>query len=229
MDNLNDLPINLFDVAVIGVLLISALLAYARGFVHETLSVGAWVGAIVATIYGFPFLQAHGRNIIAIELAADLATGTVIFVVSLAVLSILTRSIARAVKDSALNAVDRALGFLFGLARGAVIVCIAYIGLELVIPRDDQPAFVQQARSMELILPGTELLVSLVPERTGSAVSDAADDAKDKARDIMGTQKLVKEILTPTPKSGDTSEAGAYDDKERQDMQRLIENNQQQQ
>jgi len=228
MDNLSDLPINLFDVAVIAILLISALLAYVRGFVHETLSVGAWVGAIIATIYGFPYLQPYGRDIIAIELAADLATGTVIFVVSLALLSILTRSISRAVKDSALNAVDRSLGFLFGLVRGALIVCIAYIGLELVIPRDDQPAFVQEARSMELILPGTELLASLVPERTGSAVSDAADNAKNKARDIMGTQELVKEILTPTPKGADSEEEGAYDAKESQDMQRAIENIQQQ-
>ena len=43
MDDLNNLPINIFDIAVIIVLLVSALFAYARGFVHEVLSVNGLV------------------------------------------------------------------------------------------------------------------------------------------------------------------------------------------
>jgi len=36
MDNINDLPINIFDAGVILILLVSAFLAYTRGFVHDS-------------------------------------------------------------------------------------------------------------------------------------------------------------------------------------------------
>ncbi len=230
LERLNDLPVNVFDIGVIAVLLVSALLAYARGFVHEVLSVAGWIGAILATFYGFPYLKPYARQIISIDLAADLAAGVVIFVVSLAALSVLSRSISRRVKDSALGALDRSLGFLFGLARGVLVVCIAYIGLELIIPRDDQPKWIAEARSMELVLPGADLLTSLIPETAGSAVSDAVGDAKEKANEAVEekAKDAARELLSPPPKAPDDPDQGAYDPKERQDMERLIGTSQQQ-
>ncbi|MEZ7845576.1 MAG: CvpA family protein, partial [Rhodospirillales bacterium] len=66
MDNINDLPINVFDAGVILILLISAFLAYMRGFVHEVLSFGGWVGAIFVTLYGFPYAKPYARDLIKI-------------------------------------------------------------------------------------------------------------------------------------------------------------------
>ena len=228
MDSLGDLPFSVVDVGVITVLFISALLAYARGFVHELPAVASWVGAIFATIYGFPYLEPHARNLIPIELAADLAASVTIFVITLATLSGLTHSVTKRVKDSALGALDRALGFLFGLARGAIIICIAYIGLELVIPHALQPVWVREARSMELIVPGKELLTFLIPDRVGNSVFGAAGKVRDEAEQAIGTNTVVRELLSPVPKSEAVGDQGAYGDKERQDMQRLIEGNQQQ-
>lgn len=226
MDSLGDLPFSVFDVGVISILFVSALLAYVRGFVHELLTVAGWVGAFFATIYGFPHLKPLAHYLIPIELAADLAAGVTIFVISLAIVSSLTRNVAKRVKDSALGALDRALGFLFGLARGAVIVCIAYIGLELVIPRALQPVWVRDARSMELIIPGKELLTSLIPDRVGNSVFGAAGKVRDEAEKAIGTNTVMRELLSPVPKSEAAGDQGAYDDNERQDMQRLIEGNQ---
>ena len=118
MDNL---PINVTDIVLGAVLLLSALLAYARGFVHEVLAVAGWIGAILAAIYGLPYAKPFARDLIPHELAADVAAGVVIFVATLIVLSLLTRAVAGMVKASALNMLDRSLGFLFGLGtrRGA--------------------------------------------------------------------------------------------------------------
>ena len=103
MDAINDLPINIVDIGVLLVLLVSAVLAYARGFVHEVLSVGGWIGAIFATFYGFPYAKPFARKYIALDLAAYLVAGTVIFIVTLVFLSLITRAIAKQVQASALN------------------------------------------------------------------------------------------------------------------------------
>ena len=120
-----ELPFTFLDIAIGIVLLVSGLLAFVRGFVHEVLAVGAWVGAIFIAVFGFPYLRPYARDLIPHELAADVAAGAAIFVVALVVLSLLTRALSDRVKDSALNALDRSLGFVFGLLRGAVLVCLA--------------------------------------------------------------------------------------------------------
>ncbi|NQW01343.1 MAG: CvpA family protein [Rhodospirillales bacterium] len=226
MDKVNELPINVFDAGVILVLLISAFLAYARGFVHEVLSIGGWIGAIFATFYGFPYLKPYAHELIAIGLAADLAAGLLIFIVSLVFLSYLSRAISKKVQSSALNALDRALGFLFGLVRGAIVVCIAYIGLGLVLPEEEQPPFITEAKSMELIKPGALLLSELLPANASSeAISEAASKAGKKTKELFGAKDVVDDLISPRPKSQSVPETGAYGRKERQDMERLIDSN----
>ena len=231
MEQIGDFPVNLFDVGVVVVLLVSAVFAYARGFVHEIFSIAGWIGAAAATFYGFPYVQPYARQFITMEILADLAAGTLIFLFALVFLSIVTRSISSRVKDSALNALDRALGFLFGLLRGALIVVIAYIGFELLVPKKDQPEWVQSARAMQLIEPGADLLIAHLPEDYAIKRRKAAKDAgsiKKKAGDLLDSGKVVRDLITPAPKAGDTKRSDGYDRKERHDMERLIGNTQQQ-
>lgn len=224
MDNISDLPINVFDAGVILILLVSAFLAYMRGFVHEVLSIGGWIGAIFATFYGFPYAKPYARELIAIELGADLTAGLVIFVISLVVFSYITRAISKRVQGSMLNALDRALGFLFGMARGAIVVCILYIGFSVVLPEEEQPVLIVEAKSMELIKPGAELLREILPENASSkAMSDAAARAKKKTEEIFGAKKVMDDLISPKPKSDVTTDTGSYGRKERLDMERLID------
>ena len=215
MDSLSDFPVNVVDIGVLAVLLISAVLAYARGFVHEVLSVGGWVGAIFATFYGFPYAKPFARKYIPLEIAADLTAGIVIFIVTLVFLSLLTRAVARQVQSSALNVLDRSLGFLFGLARGAVLVCVTYIGLELIMPPADQPQMVQSARTIQLIKPGAALLKSLVPDHI-SARSITGGDSGSGGVDLQ-------RLNSPTPKQPDAPKTEGYDAGTRKGMERLID------
>ena len=68
-------PINLTDAAVVLVILISGLLALFRGLVHEVLAVISWIGAALATIYGFPIARPYATELIAVPLIADMAAG----------------------------------------------------------------------------------------------------------------------------------------------------------
>lgn len=214
MDSLNNLPVNVIDIGVLLILLISAVLAYARGFVHEVLSVGGWIGAIFATFYGFPYAKPIAREYISLDLAADLTAGIVIFIATLVFLSLVSRSIAKRVQASALNVLDRSLGFLFGLVRGAALVCVAYIGLELLVPKDEQPTVIRDARTMQLIEPGAAFLKKLVPDHiTGRTGTDKP------ASQGLDLEKLV----APEPKQSDIPPREGYDAEQRKSLERLLD------
>ncbi|WP_339854876.1 CvpA family protein, partial [uncultured Nisaea sp.] len=130
MDNL---PINVTDIAIIAVILLSGLLAFARGFFREVLSIGSWVAAFFAALYLYPVAAPYVRQLLGWGDMADLAAGIAVFVVSVIVMSLVTHYVAAALQGSGLSAVDRSLGFLFGIARGAVLVCLLYLGLNWLI------------------------------------------------------------------------------------------------
>ncbi len=224
---MGDLPLNIADIGIGLVLFFSALLAYMRGFVHETFSVIAWIGAIFATLYGFPYLRPYAHSLIPHEVAADVTAAVFIFVFSLGILAVISRAISVRIQDSALNALDRSLGFLFGLARGAVIVCLAYIGVEWMMPPAEQPHWIRQARSIHLVEAGADFLRSLVPGDAAAAGAGAIGASDETARKLMDGQRVLEQMLTPQPKgtppgvpSATPPGYGAY---ERQQMERLID------
>ncbi len=227
MEQLDNVPINLFDAGVIAVLLGSAIFAYARGFVHEVFSIVGWVGAITSTFYGFPYVQPYARQLIETEILADLAAGILIFLFALVVLSILTRGISGKVKDSPLNALDRALGFLFGLVRGAFVVVVAYIGFEILVSQKDQPDWLRSARAMQLVGPAADLLIANLPDDY-AIKRQKAPSASKKREEPSDTGSVVRGLITPTPKASDKKVNDGYGVRERQDMERLIGNTQQQ-
>ena len=168
------------DVAVLIVLALSALLAFARGFVREVLSVAAWIGAAVVTIWAFPKAQPFLREYVTVEMLADLATGGGIFIVTLILLSILAHMVAEAVHGSALNALDRSLGFLFGLARGALVVCVAYLLFLWLMPDpEEHPVWITEARSLPFVKMGSGMVLSLIPPDALSESMRQATEIRD--------------------------------------------------
>ena len=218
---MDDLPV--IDIAIAAILLISAFLAYARGFVHEVLSVAGWIGAIFAAIYGYPMVQPHIREFVPSDQIALIAAAAIVFVVSLVVLSLLTRGVSSRVQNSTLNALDRSLGFLFGLLRGMVLVCLAYIAVEWLMPQENQPPWMRNARAMPVVESGADWLKKLIPEDTTNAGAKALKEAEEKARKIQESSKILEGLITPKPKSGDATTLEGYGDKIRSEMERLIE------
>jgi membrane protein required for colicin V production len=221
MDNL---PVNITDITVIVVLLVSAFLAYTRGLVHEVLSVAGWVGGGLFTIYMFPSAQPFFRDLISFKLVADLVTGIALFILSLAILSILTGAISKRVQSSNMNALDRSLGFLFGLARGSFLICLLYMAIKWMMPIVDQPTWLRNARTMPLIESGAQQLHKMIPE--DAPIS--SDTAFTKANELIESQKVFEGMISPEPKNKATETRDGYGRKERNEMERLIDSNSQQ-
>lgn len=159
---------NWVDIVILAVLAVSALLAFLRGFVHEVLHIGAWVGAAIVGFWGYPlarprfatWLASLGVNNVD---AVNAITGAALFLVTLFVLMLLCRWIGALVRASVLGGVDRSLGLVFGIARGAVLVVAAYIAAGWAIPVANWPAPVLQARSLPFVYDGATWAIAHLP------------------------------------------------------------------
>lgn len=215
----------MFDIAVIAVLAVSGVLAFARGFVHEVLSIVGWIGAIFATMYATPLLKPFMMQVIDDEFFAALALGAIIFIATLVILSMLTKTISRKVKDSALGALDRALGLLFGLFRGAIIICLAYIALEWVIPADEQGPWVREAKAIQMVEIGSGMLKALAPN--GADGADGDDGDKDNKKTDQTTrdkvQQMFKDAITPKTEPPAGKDGDGYATKQRKELDKLFE------
>lgn len=167
---------NFIDVIVLVVIGLSALIAFSNGFVNVVLWILSWVGAVVATVYFFPFAKPIAEKYIAEPLIANVVTAVAIFIVALIVCAVLNQIISRAVRGSAIGAIDRSLGLLLGLVIGAVIVCGAYMLMVWAIPDErDRPQSVAEAKTLPMVQKGADLLRNMVPAyviEKGQAVID---------------------------------------------------------
>ena len=113
------MPITLLDIILIGVMLISALLAMIRGFMREVLSIAAWAIAAVVTLYSYPKLLPFAKSYFNNDIVAAAVVVGGVFLGTLLIVSVITVRFSDMVLDSRVGALDRTLGFLFGLGARA--------------------------------------------------------------------------------------------------------------
>jgi membrane protein required for colicin V production len=157
------MPITLLDAILLAITLVSGVLAMVRGFSREVLSVVSWVAAAAAAFFFYkallPLIEPH---IGSASLSKAVSAG-IIFVVTLTVVSLLTMRIADFIIDSRIGALDRTLGFVFGVARGVLLVVVAMLFFNWLVT-DNQPAWIAQAKSKPLLDSLGQKLVSMLPE-----------------------------------------------------------------
>jgi membrane protein required for colicin V production len=162
------------DIFLIVVMLISGLLAMVRGFMREVLSIVAWVAAAAAAFYLFPRLLPYATQYFGgwnEWVVKGLVVGGA-FLATLIIVSIFTVRLSDKILDSRIGALDRSLGFLFGLARGLIIVVVAFIFFDWLVPQKSQPEAIKNARS-RVVLQGTgDWLKSLLPENLDTYITN---------------------------------------------------------
>lgn len=116
--------LNVFDYAVIVIVLLSITLGLWRGFTREFVAFIAWVLAVLCAVLFSPWLSSHLAPMIKSMLVAHVLSFFVVLGVILALGFVINVGIARMTTGVAIGFVDRPLGALFGLARGIIIAAL---------------------------------------------------------------------------------------------------------
>src|ERR1700694_1781860 len=164
------MPITILDLVLLAVMLLSGLLAMVRGFMREILSIAAWGTAAVVTLYAFSKLLPTAKTYFNNDTVAAVVVVAGVFVGTLILVSIVTVRISDMVLDSRIGALDRTLGFLFGLGRGLLIVVVAFLFFAWLVPDKQQPDWVRSAKSLSVLQSTGNWLMALLPDDPESTI-----------------------------------------------------------
>jgi membrane protein required for colicin V production len=223
MPDLDDLYV--LDIVVAAVVLLSAWMAYSRGFVREAFSLGTWIGAVAVTFYFYPQASVFAREHIQTQFAADLAAGAGLFIGSFFVLRMIGGAVAEAIASSEHNTLDRSAGFLFGLFRGMLLAVVAYTAFTWFVPEDEQPAWVTDAKVTPMLQEGARKLAEVLP---GSLNQDAEREAARlraldrQAAEIERLRKGFNQPAPSVPESDGGNGGGGYSREDRDGFESLM-------
>jgi len=138
----SDLSLTPFDIALLVVIGVSALMGLFRGLLREVLSLVTWVAAFLLALSFGPAFSSWFPFTDGAVLAADPTGGLVrsdtvsrvigfiaVFVLTLIAGSVVQWAVRRLVESTGLTSTDRVLGLLFGTTRGVVIVIVVLIAI----------------------------------------------------------------------------------------------------
>src|SRR5690242_16433171 len=214
------MPITILDIILLGVMLISALLAMISGFMREILSIAAWAIAAVATLYAYSKLLPTAKTYFNNDIVA---AGVVIggtFLLTLIIVSIITVRFSDMVLDSRVGALDRTLGFLFGLGRGLLIVVVAFLFFAWLVPPRTQPAWVANAKSKVVLQSTGDWLMSMLPEDPENTILKRLKRTKPEDSEPQDGPPDQRGSLDSPAR-----EAAGYGQSDRTGMQKLIQGN----
>src|SRR3954465_14796958 len=216
------MPITWLDILLLGVMLISGLLAMIRGFMREILSITAWAAAAVATLLLYNRLLPIAKANISSDIVATGAVIGGVFLITLLIVSVITVRISDMILDSRIGALDRTLGFLFGLGRGLIIVVVAFLFFAWLVPSSKQPDGVRNAKSLEVLNKTGEWLQALLPQDMDNYLSQWFKKRPKGDEDTPDAPPGQRSDSSSPDVTGSVR-SSAYPNSDRTDMRQLID------
>ncbi|NNF76441.1 MAG: CvpA family protein [Rhizobiales bacterium] len=218
------MPFQILDIALIGIMLISGLLALMRGFTREVLALITWGGAAAAGYLAFQSqpLQQLARQYIESDIVAKIALVGSVFLIVLIVVSLITMKLADWILDSGIGALDRTLGFVFGLARGLLLVAVAYIFFIYWVPPDRAPTWVKRAQTLSFVDQTSTYIIGILPPEIQDVLLPKTIEGRRRAG--AGTTGKQDSQSIEQNESGTTGDS--LNNSNRQDLNQTIENQQ---
>jgi membrane protein required for colicin V production len=224
------MPITWLDFLLLAIMLVSGMLAMIRGFLREVLSVAAWACAAIATVLLYDKLLPIAESNLGAGTIAKVAVILGVFLLTLLIMSVITARISNMVLDSRIGALDRTLGLIFGLARGLLIVVVAFFLFSWFVPANKLPEGIRDAKSREALQATGAWLQSLLPQDMDNYLSSLFSSVFKKQ------QQKGNDPDTPDAPPGKRSDRqgpartadphddqAGYDRSDRVDMRQLIE------
>ncbi len=189
----------LVDAVVLVVVLMSAILAYSRGLMREVFAILGWVAAGAAGLMlakqAAPFIRQLPVLDKFLGDSCELSTIAAFFAVfagALIIMSIITPLFAAVIQRSALSGVDQALGFLFGVARGVLLIAVAFLVYNRLVTDQNIP-IVEKSRS-------AMIFASLEAKLGAEVPTDAPGWLAARYNELVG-ECGIGTTVAPTPEA----------------------------
>ena len=195
VEDMVEASLNMFDLIVLGIVGISALVGVLRGFLREVLSLGSWFVAMIITISTFTEVRALVEPHIQSQAVAGAVTALGTFVVTLISLSIISGIFIRYLKSSTdLGFFDNGLGLVFGVVRGLLAVALGYYVMSIMLCEKDYPEWVQTAYTKDFI----EDMAIFAAERSAGLLDEGITSCDADGNTVMEeTPEFLRELGVP--------------------------------
>lgn len=198
MEQLNNL-----DVVFLIIVGISALVGIARGMTKEVLSIIGWILAAAALFYLVPVCEPMVQKHIASKIMADIVAGLAIVIIFSIIWVLTVDKIASTIRSSTLSALDRILGFVFGAARGMIIVILIALMISTLIPEESKEGMFAESQYFKMAKANAEPLMNLVPQSWIDSVKEKSESlgfGKVKEDEKKDDQAQKEDKKTPEQK-----------------------------
>ena len=227
--------LNNLDIAILVIVIISALIALNRGLIKEILSIVGWILSTVVIVYTLPVCLPLAKEYIDNGIIAGVATSLIIFVVFFIVWIYSTSSIVGKIRTSKLNGLDRFLGLFFGVMRAFLLIVLFNIMISWIIPNDKQPELFTKSRYYTLAGSFAKPLENMIPQETLKLIKNQTssygqlketdeerEDKKDEALVLFEklAQPKIKKVLKEELSD---KEVKGYKKSEIEDLERLLD------
>lgn len=205
MEQLNNL-----DVVFLIIVGISALVGIARGMTKEILSILGWVLAAVAIFYLVPIVNPIIEQYIASKMLASIVSGLSVLIVFCIFWILTADRLGSVVRASRLSALDRVLGFVFGAARGVLIVILVALMITTIIPEQSKEGMFKDSRYFKLASDSAEPVKNMIPDNWVESFKakteefvllkgdkdkvDKEEKVEAKVEEVAETKEEVKEL-----------------------------------
>jgi len=220
------MPVTWLDIAVLVVIFVSAILAMMRGFTREVLSNLSWALAAIGTYFTFFLLRETARSYVdpSQYYLADIGLAIISFMVILITVSVLTLRLSDLILDSRVGALDRSLGFVFGAARGLLLVVLAYLIIAWLYPPFKEEGWAKNARTVPILVKTGEAIAGFLPEDTAQTLLGHLREKEEEQPKPDDNQLVPQKTPEESRKNTGQEQNLGYGNKDRQNLDRLIEN-----
>jgi membrane protein required for colicin V production len=225
-----------FDTVVIVIIFVSALIAFFRGLIRETLTILGVAGGAVGAVYIGPLISpainswvtpekvedeapAKFFDIIPYPILADIIAYGSVFIVFVIVLSIISHFLAGWAKSIGLGLADRLFGVAFGVARGVLMVAILWLPVYLLVDKEDRQewGWVKTSITVSYVDHACAFIHKFLPSDAEEKIEETKSKAESAAKQTI--QEMEAKRLKDRE---DRAKGSGYDDQERENMDNLI-------
>ena len=160
--------LTVFDAIVIVLLIISTLMALARGFMRELATLGAFIAALAAAYYARLFLRDSLSSLMpgdAPDWLPDLILFIGVFLLVYIAVAWFGANLSKSIQGAeGVSVFDRVAGAVFGFVRGAVVLIFFVFLMRMALDHDRIPEWIREAQTYPLLENGAVYVERYAPE-----------------------------------------------------------------